>query len=115
MATFSTAPKAGWHWTMMIAQPDAVTPELFQALANQLRRKKTLPALEHVRLETLAEGRAAQILHRGPYAVEGPTIDKLHHFIREHGASFDGRRQKHHEIYLSEPTRTAPAHMKTVL
>jgi len=38
MASFSTAPKAGWRWTMMIAQPDEVTPEL--AVANQCAARR---------------------------------------------------------------------------
>jgi hypothetical protein len=33
--------------------------------------------LERLRL---AEGRAAQILHVGPYAAEAPTIEQLHAF-----------------------------------
>ena len=38
-----------------------------------------------VRLERFAEGRAAQILHVGPYSEEGPTIAALHRFIAEPG------------------------------
>jgi hypothetical protein len=36
--------------------------------------------LRELRLERFAEGRAAQILHVGPYAAEAPTIEQLHAF-----------------------------------
>jgi hypothetical protein len=115
MAEFSIERKADWRWTMMIAQPEAVTPALFQTVLQQVRRKKALPGLERVRLETFAEGLAAQVLHRGPYAAESPTIERLHRFIHTHGAGFDGRHQKHHEIYVSDPTRTPPERLETIL
>jgi GyrI-like small molecule binding domain len=70
--------------------------------------KKRLPALADARLESFTEGHAAQILHVGPYSTEGPTIASLHEYIAEQGFHFDGRRQKHHEIYLGDPRRAAP-------
>jgi hypothetical protein len=51
----------------------------------------------------------------GPYSAEGPTIAALHGFIHEHGHRFDGRHHKHHEIYLSDPRRTAPERLKTII
>jgi hypothetical protein len=115
MREFAAGRKGDWRWTMMIAQPEAVTPALIDAIRVEVPRKKALPALSRVRLESFAEGWAAQILHRGPYVDEGPTIERLHRFIREQGYTFDGRWQKHHEIYLSDPTRTAPERLKTIL
>ena len=52
-------------------------------------------------------------MHTGPYDAEGPTLRRLHHeYMPEHGYEFAG---KHHEIYLSDPRRTAPEKWKTVL
>ena len=65
-----------------------------------------------MRLETLEEGLAAQILHLGPYADEPPTIERLHAFIDERGLVKSG---KHHEIYLGDPNRTAPERLKTII
>jgi hypothetical protein len=115
MAAFSMERKGDWWWTLMITQPPAVTRALVDAVREEVRRKKVLPALGRVRLASFAEGRAAQVLHRGPYAAEGPAIERLHRFIRERGETFDGRRQKHHEIYLSDPTRAAPERLRTIL
>jgi hypothetical protein len=115
MNTFITRDKGAWHWTMMIAQPDEVTPEKVSEVMVQVRQKKTLPALDKLRLTTFTEGSVAQIMHLGPYSTEGPTIQKLHASIREHGYSFDGPEQKHHEIYVGDPRRTAPENLKTLL
>jgi hypothetical protein len=54
-----------------------------------------------------------QILHIGSYDDEGPTLDRMHHeFIPENGYEMAG---KHHEIYLSDPSKVAPEKLKTVL
>ena len=115
MAEFSVERKGEWYWTMMIAQPEVVTAEWFEKVLTELRRKKHLPALDKVRLEHFREGRAAQVLHLGPYRAEGPTIRKLHDFIRAGGRSFDGRVQKHHEIYFGDPRKSQPDKLKTIL
>ncbi len=115
MREFSVEHKETWLWTMMIAQPEQVTAELFERAREQVQRKKNSAALAKLRLEPFHESLAAQIMHLGPYAAEGPTIARLHDFIREQGYTFDGDRQKHHEIYLSDPRRAAPAKMRTVI
>jgi hypothetical protein len=104
-----------WRWTVMLAQPDALTSSLFALLLEEVKRKKKFPELERVRLAWLHEGRAAQVMHLGPYSDEGPTIARLHAFIDEAGATANPLEQKHHEIYLSDANRTAPARMKTIL
>lgn len=115
MAEFSTERKGDWKWTMMIAQPEAVTPAWLEQAKEEVRRKKNLPALDRVRLELFHEGLAAQILHIGPYSAEGPTIRKLHEFIRAQGYTLDGTKKKHHEIYMGDPRRAAPEKWRTIL
>ena len=111
MAAFVAGDRSQWQWTMMILQPDLVSAEsLAQAVAD-VRKKKLLPALDRLRVESLLEGRCAQILHVGPFTQEGPTIERLHAHIDAHGQ----RRGKHHEIYLSDIRRADPATWKTVL
>jgi hypothetical protein len=101
-----------WNWTMMIAVPDAVTGAEVGAAAEAAALRRPLPAAALVRLERFAEGRAAQVMHVGPYAEEAPTIARLHEFVAEQGYELHGR---HHEIYLGDPRRTAPERLKTVL
>jgi hypothetical protein len=107
--------KGEWTWTAMIAQPDEVTSERFDRAVEDVGSKKELPALSLARLERFHEGTCAQVLHVGPFSAEGPTIAALHAFIREQGGSFDGRHQKHHEIYLSDHRRSAPERWKTII
>lgn len=115
MTAFTGDRKSEWSWTMMIAQPDVVTPERVEQAIAEAARKKELPAVTKVRLDALAEGLSAQVLHVGPYSAEGPTIAALHDFIREEGYGFGGPERKHHEIYLSDPRRTDPAKLKTLI
>jgi hypothetical protein len=112
MRKFDVAHKEDWDWTMLIMQPEPVTAKLFQAVLPEVVSKKPNPALNRVRFEAFAEGNAAQILHIGPYANEGPTVARLHAFIDENGHKLSG---KHHEIYLSDPNRAEPAKLKTIV
>ena len=112
MAQFSVEDKSQWQWTLMIVQPEPVTPEAVAAAIEQAQRKKDLPALAELRFEGFHEGLSAQIMHIGPYSDEGPTIRKLHDFIRESGHELRG---KHHEIYMGDPRRAAPEKLKTIL
>ena len=112
MSTFTVDDKAGWKWTALIAQPDLVTGELVRQAVATAATRRPLPAAGRIRLERFCEGRAAQVLHLGPFSAEGPTIARLHGFIAEQGF---GRRGKHHEIYLTDPSRTAPERLKTVI
>jgi hypothetical protein len=101
-----------WKWTLMILQPDFVTKENVAAARELAQQKKNAPPLYDTTFGRHTDGQSAQILHAGPYADEGPTIARLHTFIKEKGYHFGG---KHHEIYLSDPRRTAPEKLKTIL
>jgi hypothetical protein len=115
MTLFAQGNKDTWKWTAMIMQPEFVTPTLFASVIKQLEKKKPLPALSRARLQEFNEGLSAQIMYTGPYSGEGPTVQKIHDFIKERGYEFDGLNQKHHEIYLGDPRRTAPEKLKTVI
>ncbi len=112
MREFSSARKDDWKWTAMIMQPDVITPDLVELARADLINKKNPSAAPKVRYECFDEGLSAQIMYFGPFADEGPTILRLHEFI---AASGHPRRGKHHEIYLSDPRRTAPEKLKTVI
>ncbi len=112
MSSFATVEKSDWEWTAMIMQPDEVTDELVQRALGEAVAKRPLPAAAKLRLERFHEGPSAQVMHVGPYAAEGPTIERLHAFIAERGLALRG---KHHEIYLGDPRRSAPEKLKTVI
>ena len=112
MSEFSLETKDRWDWTMMIMQPDEVTDEIVEEARLELARKKDPPALSKLRYERYAEGLSVQIMYFGAYADEGPTIARMHDYIRDNGYQTNG---KHHEIYLGDPRRTAPEKLKTVI
>lgn len=98
---------------MMIAQPEWVTGDMLADAVAKVSKKKSLDALDRLRLYILDEGRSVQILHHGPYDDEAPTLERLHHeHLPEHGLTFNG---DHHEIYLNDARRTDPARLKTIL
>jgi hypothetical protein len=115
MSRFSEQNKAAWKWTYMIMQPAIISADMVKKAIEEVRRKKNPPALDKLRFERFDEGTAAQIMYTGPYSEETQTIKRLHDFIYEKGLVFDGLKQKHHEIYLSDPRRTAPEKLKTVI
>jgi len=96
----------------MIMQPDFITPEMVATATAEVRKKKNPAALNKVRFEEFAEGVSAQILHIGPFAEEGPTIERIHRFIADSGHQLIG---KHHEIYLSDIRKADPKKWKTVI
>lgn len=113
MSDFAKADKSTWKWTAMIMQPSFITARSVKAaIAELARKKKELPAVAKVRLEDMNEGACAHILHIGSYASEGPTISKLHVFIKEQGKTLKGR---HREIYLSDARRTPPEKLRTII
>lgn len=113
MASFSRRDKNAWGWTMMISQPAWITADMIAAAREQAAKKKQLTGLSDISLRTLTEGRSVQILHIGSYDDEAPTLHRLHdEYLPENGLTFNG---DHHEIYLSDARRTAPAKLKTIL
>jgi hypothetical protein len=110
-SAFTDGDRTTWQWTMMIMQPDFASDEVINQAIEQVRSKKALPAIELLRLESFHEGLSAQTLHIGPFADEGPTIERVHRFIESTGKL----RGKHHEIYLSDIRRAVPSKWKTVI
>ncbi len=101
-----------WLWTSMIMQPSQVTKDLFAKAVQTVKEKKNPTALSKIRLETNHEGLSVQVMHTGPFSEEGPVIENMHQFAFDQGYELRGT---HHEIYLSDFTRTAPEKLKTVI
>jgi len=109
---FTEGRKDEWCWSAMIMQPGLIDEELYAQAIAQVTKKKSLAALEKLRFESFTEGQAAQTLHLGPFSEEGPTVERVHQFIASEGRVLCGR---HHEIYLSDIRKAAPAKWKTVI
>lgn len=102
---------------LMIRQPPFVTPGYAASVIEAVRRKTKeaprLALLEKVRFEAKAEGLCVQMTHIGPYVDEPASFLAMEAFAAENGL----RRlsKTHREIYMSDPGRTAPEKLKTVL
>jgi hypothetical protein len=101
-----------WQWTAMILQPDFIAGEAVARAQELARSRKNAPPLYETTFGRHTDGQSAQILHLGPYPEAPVTIARLLQFIREKGYHLAG---KHHEIYLSDPRRTAPGKLKTII
>ncbi len=117
MNDFTEGNRYKWKWTMMIMQPDWITQDMINEaiIITEKKKPELSDLLPKLRLEKYKEGKAAQIMHVGPYSEEGPTVQKVHDFIQKKRGKFDGLKTKHHEIYLSDPRKANPATMKTVI
>lgn len=95
---------AGWHWQLRVPAPPAATADAVVDAAARFGAP--------VRLCTAQAQRAAQLLHRGPFADEGPSLAALYAFVAELGLRQAG---PHTEVYLTDPGTTAPAELRTLL
>jgi hypothetical protein len=105
--------KSRWDWTLMIMVPDWIDRDMFATAVEQVTAKSGPARLSDVRLATLSEGRCVQTLHVGSYDDEAPVLARMHdEFIPAQGLRMTGR---HHEIYLSDARKVAPAKLRTIL
>jgi hypothetical protein len=112
MRDFDEMKKENWKWTLMIMQPEVVNEDIVAEVKKTLKPADLNAAMTQVRFASFTEGKAAQIMHIGPFADEHPNIMRLHDLIAAKGHKLSG---KHHEIYLNDFRKAAPDKLKTVL
>jgi hypothetical protein len=114
MATFTSArDKSQWDFTLMIMQPEWITPAMFDAAVAKVAEKNPPSQLSKVRLETLEENACVQTLHIGSFDDEAEILKEMHEkFIPENGLKLA---KKHHEIYFSDFRKVAPNKLRTIL
>lgn len=120
----------------MIRLPEFVTQEVFDWAVREAEEKKQKD-FSKAEFFTYWEGLCVQCMHVGPYDDEPDTIRRMGEYAREQGYEVDYRsvekgqekgpeweeagkdrilfRRYHHEIYLSDPRRTAPERLRTVI
>lgn len=110
---FASGTKDDWDWTMLIPLPAQVASADVEAGLASAKAKRPEIAEAGLYVRELHEGECLQILHVGSYDDEAPTLARLHHELMPSlGLGFNGA---HHEIYLSDPRRTAPEKLRTIL
>ena len=102
LSAFVANDRAQWKWTMMIMQPSFVPNEVIEEAIGEVRRKKSLPGLDRVRLEDFTEGVCAQVLHVGPF-YRGRTDDRAP--ARIHRRSDEPHRQAPRDLLERHTTR----------
>ena len=100
-----------WRWRLMIRVPDAITKTEMEKTKKQIttEKKTDVGSVEYGKFK---EGRCLQVLHVGPYEKENETYSKLHSFADDAHLNWNGPA---HEIYLSDPRRTAPEKLTTII
>ena len=105
-------PRSEWCWRLLIRMPGFVTEEMMASVQPEVAKKKKNDLIQEISFEKIMEGKCVQIMHIGPYSTEPETIDSLMEFMAQNGQSVNGL---HHEIYLSDPRKTEPSKMKTLI
>jgi hypothetical protein len=111
-----TLDKSRFRWTAMLRQPDFVTDLVFEETLDLASKKKPDLNFHAARLERFEEGLCGQISHLGSYDSEGDTLNRLYKFIENANMQTDfSEKRRHHEIYLSDPRKTAEEKRKTLI
>ena len=112
---FDYSDKSTFIWISVIRLPDFVPQKDFDWAKETAAAKKGLDC-SRAELFTLEEGECVQIMHTGSYDDEPATIKLMDDFALENGYTLDfSATRLHHEIYLSDPRKTAPEKLKTVI
>jgi len=106
-----------WRWRAMMGVPDDTTEKevagaVTEATTKRGSKLEGSELAQRIRLEQEKPTRCARILHVGPYATEPESFTKIDALLEAAG---ERREFGHREIYLSDPNRTAPEKLKTVL
>lgn len=109
------ADKSGFHWISIIRLPDFVTKSDFDWAVETAAKKKKLDC-SSAKFLTIEEGLCVQMMHVGSYDDEPASVALMDDYLSENGYVNDLTAERlHHEIYLSDPRKTAPEKRKTVL
>lgn len=111
--TLPSTVKSNYAYNIMIRQPEFLTPALFERFLTETKKKKPNAFLDKARFDTITEGLCCQMLHIGSYDDEPASFEQMEQFCVENG--YKRASKKHREIYISDPRKSAPEKLKTVL
>lgn len=107
--------KSGFHWISVIRLPDFVTKTDFDWAVQTAAKKKHLDC-SSAEFLTIEEGLCVQIMHVGSYDDEPASVAVMDEYLAQNGYANDLTAERlHHEIYISDPRKTAPEKRKTVI
>jgi hypothetical protein len=95
--------------------PDFVTQKDFDWAKDMVVAKKGLDCSK-AKLFKITEGECVQIMHIGSYDDEPASVKLMDEFAVTNGYELDFSSERlHHEIYLSDPRKTAPERLRTLI
>lgn len=107
--------KSKFQWISVIRLPDFITKQDFNWAIEEATKKKKID-LSKVEQVSITEGLVVQMLHVGPYDREIDTVKIMEQYMLENGYEYDfDEFRHHHEIYLSDPRKTVPEKLKTII
>ena len=107
--------KSAFNWISVIRLPDFVTKKDFDWAVETASRKKKMDCT-NAEFLSIDEGLCVQIMHIGAFDNEPETVAVMDKYLEENGYVNDFTDERHHhEIYLSDPRKTAPENCKTVI
>lgn len=115
VASFDYADKSSFNWISAIRLPDFVTKKDFDWAKETAAKKKGIDC-SRAELLSIKEGLCVQVMHTGSYDAEPATVKLMDDFAAANGYELNfSATRLHHEIYLSDPRKTASEKLKTVI
>ena len=109
---FNQETKDQWQWQLMVRMPEFVNEDMVDQAVEAVIKRKGNTLANEVILKEVNEGRSVQMMHIGGYYDEEGTIGQLMEYMQLNGLTMNGH---HHEIYISDPRRTAEEKLKTII
>ncbi len=107
--------KSSFNWISVIRLPDFITPEELEWAKAEVLRKKKIDCSK-AEFYSYDEGLCVQIMHIGSYDDEPASVQKMDEYLAANGYANDlSDERMHHEIYLSDPRKTAVEKRKTII
>lgn len=105
--------KSHFVYKLMIRQPDFINDELYSYALKTVGQNKPSLCLDTVSFEEIEEGLCVQMMHFGSYDDESQSFALMEKYCDMNNLARAAK--THKEIYISDPRRTSPEKLKTVL
>jgi hypothetical protein len=115
--SINEVPRSEWRWRLRLAVPRDVkgvdvSRAIHAATTKRGGKLEGSAAAVRVALEHVGAARMGRVLHVGSYGDEAASFAKILAAVEAAGLA---PRHAHLEVYLSDPRRTSPAKLRTVL
>lgn len=110
---FASGNKDKWKWRAMVVLSNWATKEILDTAVAKAEDKRGETSPRRITVESLNEGNSVQTLHIGDYGDVHKVCAELYgKFLPDNQLQPNGH---YHEIYLNDPSRTAPEKRKTIV